>query len=580
MIDLFSLLDSESIHENTTGQFFIENFSQKKKISIESIIDKFSENLNKITFINQDRIQNRLVSSLQNNENKILTDNIVNSFDYAEYDPDDILIDMKYKSKYIKKFMDHIIKKHEENSGNNKDVILSRLDEEKNHNPDDIVCLICNDGDYEDNDLIVYCSKCQMTVHQLCYGIIDIPEEDWLCYPCQFHSDEKSKEIECILCPIKGGAMKPSCLKLKSSFCTTVMNYRKKCIRVNCRSGNTSKNFLKKKEKRNYNNEIFGNKESNVVIKKNDIFDNCNGNKGDKDYFSRNTENYNVKNLNEERLIEYMKDDININQNSFEAKENLEKKEDENIENNQSENNQSENNQSENNKSENIVEVKMIEDNNEYVIYDFIPHNHELTRNSSFSNKKIIIGNNNYQEPENKEISYKLNKPSYIIQEPEGKEVSKNEEKLNDLENFKKNQREIMNFSIDQENNKNFNILNNLKNGKHELLISDISEKNKINNNINLNQDYCPSNLEEDKNISNQENFSKKQIVKIQILNNSNIHDISMENENKTNLTFYTPVIKSPKNEFQLWGLFLYNPFLCNFFNIAIIINYNFMKQN
>ena len=60
-----------------------------------------------------------------------------------------------------------------------------------------------------------------------CYGIINIPEEDWLCYPCQAYEDEKSKDIECILCPIKGGAMKPSLLKCKSSFCNSLLNFRK-----------------------------------------------------------------------------------------------------------------------------------------------------------------------------------------------------------------------------------------------------------------------------------------------------------------------------------------------------------------
>jgi hypothetical protein len=106
--------------------------------------------------------------------------------------------------------------------------ILSRQEEEdQNSNPDDIVCLICNDGDYEDNDLIVYCSSCQMTVHQSCYGIVNIPKEDWICYPCLAFELKDSKEVQCILCPVIGGAMKPCSLKKSAQPYTIIMNIRK-----------------------------------------------------------------------------------------------------------------------------------------------------------------------------------------------------------------------------------------------------------------------------------------------------------------------------------------------------------------
>jgi len=41
---------------------------------------------------------------------------------------------------------------------------------------EDILCLICNDGDYQENNLIVICSKCNISVHQKCYGIDMIPQ--------------------------------------------------------------------------------------------------------------------------------------------------------------------------------------------------------------------------------------------------------------------------------------------------------------------------------------------------------------------------------------------------------------------
>ena len=232
-MDLVSLLDLENIKTNQEGKFYFQNSLPKNKFSIDCIINKLSENLNLISKINSEKIENSLLNQISDLENKILTDknHEGNSFDYSEYDPDDVLIDMKYKSKHIKNFIDYTIKKHEEYSENDKNIILSRVDADKSHNPDDIVCLVCNDGDYEDNDLIVYCSKCQMTVHQMCYGIVNIPEEDWICDTCSFYLDngEKAKEIECVLCPIKGGAMKPSSIKFKSAFWNYVMGLRKKC---------------------------------------------------------------------------------------------------------------------------------------------------------------------------------------------------------------------------------------------------------------------------------------------------------------------------------------------------------------
>jgi len=40
----------------------------------------------------------------------------------------------------------------------------------------DYVCEVCGDGDYEDDDLIVICSKCDMSVHSKCYGITSVPD--------------------------------------------------------------------------------------------------------------------------------------------------------------------------------------------------------------------------------------------------------------------------------------------------------------------------------------------------------------------------------------------------------------------
>ncbi|CAD8046743.1 unnamed protein product [Paramecium sonneborni] len=72
---------------------------------------------------------------------------------------------------------------------------------------DDALCQVCNDGDYTDDNLIVFCSKCNISVHQKCYLIEVIPSEDWICDVCQTFGPN-GQYLRCALCPKLGGAMK------------------------------------------------------------------------------------------------------------------------------------------------------------------------------------------------------------------------------------------------------------------------------------------------------------------------------------------------------------------------------------
>ncbi|MFT7799389.1 protein Jade-3-like isoform X1 [Arapaima gigas] len=68
---------------------------------------------------------------------------------------------------------------------------------------EDVVCDVCRSPDSEEGNDMVFCDKCNICVHQACYGIVKVPEGCWLCRTCVLGINP-----QCILCPKKGGAMK------------------------------------------------------------------------------------------------------------------------------------------------------------------------------------------------------------------------------------------------------------------------------------------------------------------------------------------------------------------------------------
>eukprot|EP00967_Tisochrysis_lutea_P065190 scaffold84684_cov32-Tisochrysis_lutea.AAC.2 len=87
-------------------------------------------------------------------------------------------------------------------------------------------CNVCNEGDWEDENQIIFCDSCDLAVHQVgharapmrsvCYGAgareIPAGDQPWFCDMCRFcrRSTNSNRRIQpdCILCPEKGGAMK------------------------------------------------------------------------------------------------------------------------------------------------------------------------------------------------------------------------------------------------------------------------------------------------------------------------------------------------------------------------------------
>ncbi|KAL5970526.1 Protein Jade-1 [Taenia solium] len=76
---------------------------------------------------------------------------------------------------------------------------------------EDAKCDICQSYNGEDGNELVFCEKCNVCVHQACYGIPNLPDGPWHCRLCEM---EVHSSARCALCPNKGGAM-----KLVESWC-------------------------------------------------------------------------------------------------------------------------------------------------------------------------------------------------------------------------------------------------------------------------------------------------------------------------------------------------------------------------
>lgn len=89
-------------------------------------------------------------------------------------------------------------------------------------------CCVCGDDTGYSNNLLVYCDgvDCKVSVHQCCYGILNVPDDSWYCGSCKHKIESASnvlrnksiqsgqylhdefKKLSCELCPCRDGALK------------------------------------------------------------------------------------------------------------------------------------------------------------------------------------------------------------------------------------------------------------------------------------------------------------------------------------------------------------------------------------
>ncbi|KAI5383559.1 Histone-lysine N-methyltransferase atx5, partial [Lathyrus oleraceus] len=68
-------------------------------------------------------------------------------------------------------------------------------------------CAVCRWVEDWDYNKIIICNRCQIAVHQECYGVLNVRDfTSWVCKACETPKIKR----ECCLCPVKGGALKPT----------------------------------------------------------------------------------------------------------------------------------------------------------------------------------------------------------------------------------------------------------------------------------------------------------------------------------------------------------------------------------
>lgn len=97
---------------------------------------------------------------------------------------------------------------------------------------DEAFCAVCGDGSSMEPNVILFCDRCDVAVHQRCYDVDTVPTHEWLCWPCKEYEEAQraagvpqdeirprhmmpeerkqlkggARDVKCALCPIKCGA--------------------------------------------------------------------------------------------------------------------------------------------------------------------------------------------------------------------------------------------------------------------------------------------------------------------------------------------------------------------------------------
>ncbi|TAQ90242.1 hypothetical protein B7494_g1416 [Chlorociboria aeruginascens] len=73
-----------------------------------------------------------------------------------------------------------------------KSIPKPEMEREVDSDDSDIACSVCSGLISEEPNEILLCEKCDFSVHQDCYGVPEVPENEWFCRDCQPEAEEEN----------------------------------------------------------------------------------------------------------------------------------------------------------------------------------------------------------------------------------------------------------------------------------------------------------------------------------------------------------------------------------------------------
>ena len=209
-------MNTESL-SSSKGQLDKEEVLKRaKKIDISHMVDNLEEQL-----ISQNKITDQGVTNLNTKMRRDLNNELIFEGTYKQAS---LIKDLQCRFKVETQFLDCMEYKQQNAVTHN---ILNSQEKRKDKfifpqkerpkKDEDYVCQICNDGDYTDSNKIVFCARCNISYHQRCYSIDEVPHGSWVCDLCTYYGPE-GRLVRCALCTRRGGCLRRTNIKSRDEF--------------------------------------------------------------------------------------------------------------------------------------------------------------------------------------------------------------------------------------------------------------------------------------------------------------------------------------------------------------------------
>jgi hypothetical protein len=207
-------LDKEEINQMTleTKKSVLQN---RRKTPLTKIIQALEEDLEEQK-TESDNCMKKLRKEIEKEHNNELPFEGTYQLDY-------LLKDLQCRFEEEIRFLDHMeYKQHNMVVSNILDTQKQKdkfifPEKERPKKSEDYCCQICSDGDYTESNQIVFCARCNISYHQRCYGILQIPEGNWICDLCKYYGPD-GRLMRCALCTRRGGCLRRINVEARSEY--------------------------------------------------------------------------------------------------------------------------------------------------------------------------------------------------------------------------------------------------------------------------------------------------------------------------------------------------------------------------